>query len=73
MDKSPMPPRAGGVNHPLGDQFVGLRDCPSIQQQVGIAVFIVAMGPKSVVCFIPRVLEAWASNVALGSWHLSRH
>ena len=45
MDKSPMSPRAGGANHPLGDQFIGLRDCPSIQQQIGIAVFIVAMGP----------------------------
>lgn len=38
---------AGDV-HPLGEQFPGLRECPSIQRQVGMALFILAMGPEKV-------------------------
>lgn len=38
---------AGDV-HPLGERFPGLRQCPSIQRQVGMALFVMAMGPEKV-------------------------
>lgn len=41
-------PRAGGAAHPQGAEFPGLRKCPSIQRQVGMALFVLAMGPDKV-------------------------
>lgn len=34
--------------HPLGDIFPGLRERPSVQRQVGMALFVLAMGPEGV-------------------------
>lgn len=41
-------PRAGGAAHPQEAEFPGLRECPSIQRQVGVALFVLAMGPDKV-------------------------
>lgn len=34
--------------HPLGEDFPGLRERPSVQRQVGMALFVLAMGPEGV-------------------------
>lgn len=41
-------PRAGGAAHPQGAEFPELRECPSIQRQVGMALFVLAMGPARI-------------------------
>lgn len=39
---------AAADEHPQGGEFPGLRKCPSIQRQVGMALFVMAMGPERV-------------------------
>lgn len=37
-----------GAAHPLGEDFPGLRERPSVQRQVGMALLVLAMGPGGV-------------------------
>jgi len=39
---------AAAEKHPQEDEFPGLKGCPSIQRQVGMALFVIAMGPERV-------------------------
>lgn len=39
---------AESAAHPLRESFPGLREKPSVQRQVGMALYVLAMGPEGV-------------------------